>query len=296
MLHEFVVRLSTDSVDEAIEKLNAVGVYHLYYEPPIEIFQVENGYDYREIEQKYAELKVYAEEDSLPGLPQAYFTRIEQALKVPKEAIHYREVDEQQWDTAFEDIDLENGWILCYSGKEDNYPDKQLLKFEPQAAFGTGLHETTQDCLRILLSMDLSGQTILDLGTGSGVLSVAAGLKGAHSLTAVDYEPVEREIRLNAELNDLQQPLLVEKADLLIGDYRIKERYDLIIINIGAEETRKIVDRHLLAEKNSTFLISGIVEWNAESVVADFHKKGFSVKEKRQANEWVTILFEKTAY
>ncbi|SDL89396.1 50S ribosomal protein L11 methyltransferase [Sediminibacillus halophilus] len=295
MLHEFIVRLATESVDEAIEKLNAFGVYNLYYEPPIEIYQVENGYDYREIEQKYAELKIYAEEDSLPGLPQTYFTRIKQALNVPKEAIRYREVDEQQWNTAFEDIDLENGWVLCYSGSEDKYPNKQVLKFEPQAAFGTGLHETTQDCLRILLSTDLSGQTVLDLGTGSGVLSIAAGLKGAHSLTAVDYEPVEREIRLNAELNNLQQPLQVEKADLLTGDYRIKEHYDLIIINIGAEETRKILDRHLLAEKSSTFLISGIVEWNVESVVADFHEKGFFIKEKRQANEWVTILFEKTA-
>ncbi|WP_026571799.1 50S ribosomal protein L11 methyltransferase [Sediminibacillus terrae] len=295
MLHEFVVRIATDSLDQAIEKLNAFGVYNLYYEPPIEIFQVDNGYDYREIEQKYAELKVYAEEDSVPGLPEAYFKRIEQALEVPKEAILHREVDEQQWDTAFADIDLGNGWILCYSGNEAKYPDKQVLKFEPQAAFGTGLHETTQDCLRILLSKDLSGRTILDLGTGSGVLSVAAGLKGAGSLTAVDYEPVEREIRLNAELNDLQQPLQVVKGDLLTGDYRIKEHYNLIIINIGAEETIKIMDRHLLPEKSSEFLISGIVEWNADSVVADFQKKGFSIKEKRQANEWVTILFEKTA-
>ncbi|WP_053220113.1 50S ribosomal protein L11 methyltransferase [Virgibacillus senegalensis] len=293
MLHEFVVQVGADRVEESIEKLTAFGLYNLYYEPPIEIIQVENGYDYQEMEQEYAEIKVYAEENSVPGLPEEYFTLIEQALEVPKEKIAYRKVDKQEWDTSFTDIDLGNGWVLCYSGDETKYTDQHVLKFEPQAAFGTGLHETTQDCLRILLSMELSGKTVLDLGTGSGVLSVAAGLKGANSLTAVDYEPVEREIRLNAELNNLQQPLLVEEADLLDGDYLVSEEYDFIIINIGADETRKIMDRHQLAEKSDLFLISGIVEWNVTSVLTAFRQAGFSVKEKRQTNEWMTILFEK---
>ncbi|SDJ81550.1 50S ribosomal protein L11 methyltransferase [Sediminibacillus albus] len=293
MLYEYVVKVPRGRVDEAIEKLNTFGIYNLYYEPPIEIIQVENGYDFQEIEQETVELKIYAEEKELSGLPHTFFPLIEKALQIPQIEIAFRELDDQQWSHSFEDIDLGNGWVLCYSGDDSKYPDKQVMKFEPQAAFGTGLHETTQDCLRILLDKRLEGKSVLDLGTGSGVLTVAAGLRGADKLHAIDYEPVEREIRLNAELNQLSQQLDIDQADLLLGDYRIRQDYDLVIMNIGADETVEILDRHQLAYKTNDFLVSGIVEWNAGRVTEAFQKQGFIIKDKRQSKEWITINFGK---
>ena len=81
----------------------------------------------------------------------------------------------------------------------------QLITFfTPQGAFGTGLHETTQDILKFIVEEDFEGKSLLDLGTGSGILSIAAGVKGASKIVAVDIRDVEDEVLLNASLNELK--------------------------------------------------------------------------------------------
>ncbi|WP_077622743.1 50S ribosomal protein L11 methyltransferase [Sediminibacillus massiliensis] len=293
MLYEYTVLVEYQTIDQSIESLNAAGLYNLYYEPPIEIIKVQNGYDYEERQQEFIELKIYAEEGESPGLPETYLSLIENTLGIAKDEIRLARIDDTSWDVSFEDIDLGNGWVLCYSGQTDVHPGKKILRFDPQAAFGTGLHATTQDCLRIILSENLNDKSVLDLGTGSGVLSIAAALKGAEKVTAVDYEPVEREIRLNAELNKVDIPLSIEQADLLEGEYSVTEPFDVIVINIGADETRKIVERHQLVDKSDTFLISGVVEWNAGQVMEMFKKEGYSAEVRMQTDEWLTFLFKK---
>lgn len=293
MLHEFSINVPYKEIHEVTDLLNAAGIYNLYYESPIEIIKVQNGYGYEEKEDQLVELKIYASDLEVDHLPDAYYPLLEATLSIPRDDITYKTYDETNWEQSyeFEDIDLGNGWVIKYLNSEKQYEDKHVLKFDPLAAFGTGLHETTQGCLRMILNKDLTGKTVLDLGTGSGMLAIAASLKGADKVVAVDYEEVERELYHNAELNNLTNDLQVVQADLITGDYKINENYDLILINIGANETMSIIERHNLLTYSDDFFISGLVEWHIDDLINKFVHEGFSINEKSQTNEWVSIHF-----
>ncbi|MFD2215804.1 50S ribosomal protein L11 methyltransferase [Metabacillus endolithicus] len=295
MLHEFSINIPYKNVQEVTDLLNAAGIYNLYYESPIEIIKVQNGYGYEEKEDQHIDLKIYASDLEVENLPESYYPLIESTLTISRDAIHYKTYDETNWEQTyeFEDIDLGNGWVIQYPNSEKQYEDKHVLKFDPLAAFGTGLHETTQGCLRMILDKDLTGKSVLDLGTGSGMLAIAASLKGADKVVAVDYEEVAREFHHNAELNNLTNDLQVVQADLITGDYQINDHYDFIIINIGANETMSIIERHDLLKNSDTFFISGLVEWHIDQLIDVFAKGGFAIEEKAQTNEWVSIHFSK---
>lgn len=295
MLHEFSINVPFNEINEVTDLLNAAGIYNLYYESPIEIIKVQNGYGYEEKEDQLIELKIYASDQEVDHLPEAYYPLLTETLSISKNDITYKSYDETNWDQSyeFEDIDLGNGWVIKYPNSKKEYADKRVLKFDPLAAFGTGLHETTQGCLRMILDKDLTGKTVLDLGTGSGMLAIAASLKGAEKVVAVDYEEVARELYHNAELNHLTNDLQVVQADLITGDYEINETYDLILINIGANETMSIIERHDLLKNSDDFFISGLVEWHLDELISVFAKGGFSINEKSQTNEWVSIHFRR---
>lgn len=295
MLHEFILTIPYKEIDQYTDKLNSVGVYNLYYESPIEIIKVQNGYGYEEKADEQVELKIYASDAEVEGLPEAYFTLLEDTFSVARDEIKYSSGNETAWEQTyeFEDIDLGNDWVIVYPNSTEQYEGKNLLKFDPLAAFGTGLHETTQGCLRMILDSDLTDKTVLDLGTGSGMLTIAASLKGAKKVVAVDYEDVARELYHNAELNGLANDIEVIQADLITGDYQINDTYDVIFINIGANETVKIINRHDLLKNSDQFIISGLVEWNLDELLALFEKGGFTIRERAQTNEWVTISFER---
>lgn len=295
MLHEFSIEVPYKEIQEVTDLLNAAGIYNLYYETPIEIVKVQNGYGYEEKQDQQIELKIYASDLEVENLPEAYYPLLETTLSIPRDAIKYITYDETNWEQSyeFEDIDLGNGWVIKYPNSQKQYDHKQVLKFDPLVAFGTGLHETTQGCLRMILDRDLTGKSVLDLGTGSGMLAIAASLKGADKVVAVDYEDVARELYHNAELNSLTNDLEVVQADLITGDYTIDKNYDLILINIGANETKSIIEKHDLLKNSQDFFISGLVEWHIDEIIDTFEKGGFAIKEKSQKNEWVSIYFSK---
>jgi ribosomal protein L11 methyltransferase len=293
MLHEFTINIPYKQVDQYTDDLNAAGIYHLYYESPIEIIKVQNGYGYEEKEDQHVDLKIYASDLEVENLPEAYYSLLETTLSISRNEITYTSHNDTAWEQSyeFEDIDLGNGWIIVYPNSQNQYQDKNILKFDPLAAFGTGLHETTQGCLRMILEKDLTGKSVLDLGTGSGMLTIAASLKGAEKVIAVDYEEVARELYHNAELNNLTNDLEVVQADLITGDYTIDDMYDYILINIGANETMSILKKHDLLKNSNDFIISGLVEWHIDQLIEQFQIGGFSIKEKTQTKEWVTIHF-----
>lgn len=291
MLYEFVITVRQEDVNDKMEKLNIAGLYNLSYDQPIEIEKVQNGYSYKQLEEPVVELKIYGDEEEETGLPDSFLTIISQTLAIPENEIPYQKI-ENQWSFELEDIDLGNGWIIRYS--DHPYPvDKKVLDFNPQAAFGTGLHETTQDALRIILEQDFSGKKVLDLGTGSGILTVGAGLRNAEQVVAIDYEHTEREVLLNAGLNQLTGSVTAMQEDLIDGPFLIEDDYDWIFINIGAEETGKIIEKHQLLDKSSNFLISGLVEWHYEHMIESFTKAGFHLEQQLQSNEWMTMVFKK---
>lgn len=294
MLHEFTISMSLKKVDEAIEKLNFHGYYNLYYNQPIEQFTEDNGYGFRELMDADVDLKIFLEEtDEAPVDVEKVREEIASILEMKKEAIHYQFVEAQDWQQPFPIINLQNGWYIKPTHAEEEV-EGRVIHFEPPRAFGSGLHETTQDCLRFILREDLRGKKILDLGTGAGLLSIAAALVGAEQVVAVDIEDVEDEVLYNARLNKVEKRISVIQGDVLHPTFRVDGLFDWILVNIAANEIKKLyafLDSHLVS--NGKLLLSGMVEWNYKEALDVYAEKGYHVEQISHSNEWVTALVTK---
>ena len=186
-----------NKVDEKIEILQINEIYNAFYESPLEITTDENGYGYIEKEDELTTLKVAfdGEEEDLEGFKDKVSHLInETPINVYEENYNYN-------DFSLPAINIDENWVLA--SPDEEIEGKNKINFISQGAFGTGLHETTQDLLRVILSKDFSNKKVLDIGTGSGILSIATAIKGASEVVALDIRDVKDEVELNASLNGL---------------------------------------------------------------------------------------------
>lgn len=274
-------------VDNIIENLQINDIYDVFYESPIEITTDDNGYDYIVKEDELVTLKVAftGEFEELKS-----FNNIVQPIVGEKCFNILEEEDTSYDDFSIPAIDIDDTWVLA-SPEEEVADNKQKINFISQGAFGTGLHETTQDLLRIILSKDFEGKKVLDIGTGSGILSIATAIKGASSVTALDIRDVTDEVLLNASLNNLSN-IEIKIGDVLSNEVSIDDEFDWIYINIGGDETKMFMDYikdHL--KQDGYLLVSGLVEWNYDKVKNLVEEHGFTLTEKHQSNEWCTAIF-----
>lgn len=290
MLHEFTVQMSLQQVDEATEKLISYGYYNLYYDQPFEQFREENGYGFQEVMDSNIDLKIFLEDIESFDMEKTK-EEISAILAVPKDTIVYQLIETEEWQQPFPVIDLQNGWFLKPTSNEEEVEGK-LIHFEPPSAFGSGLHVT--DCLRIILREDMSGKRVLDLGTGAGLLSVAAALGGARDVLAVDIEDVESEVLYNARLNKVENYITVFQGDVVQPSFEVQGLFDWILVNIVANEIKQLasfLDTHLTP--NGMLLLSGMVDWHHQETLALFQEKGYKTIQILQTEEWVTALVTK---
>ena len=268
-------KMPKELVDEQIELLQINDIFNVYYESPLDITTDMFGYGYKEKENVIVDLKV-----AFDGNLEDFET-----------SSSIDEVKNEFEEFYIDPIHLNDQWVLC--APTDNFENKKEIFFTPQGAFGTGLHETTQDILKFIVEEDFEGKSLLDLGTGSGILSIAAGVKGASKIVAVDIRDVEDEVLLNASLNELEN-IEVVVGNVLHEEYKLDEKFDWIFINIGGEETAMFMDfieEHI--EKTGKLLVSGLVEWSFDWVKEKVENKGFKLNKKFQTNEWCTAIFSK---
>lgn len=278
-------KLPYEKLDSTIEKLAINDVYNVFYENPLEITTDDYGYGYIEREDEEIVLKVaFEEEDGL----EEFKEKLKNILEMD-----YISVEENNYDYTIYDfpaIHLDDKYVIA--SPDEEFEGKTKINFISQGAFGTGLHETTQDILKLILNdLNLKNKTVLDIGTGSGILSIAASISGAKSVVAVDIRDVEDEVMLNASLNNLTNIEAVV-GNILEDKTLIKENFDLIFINIGGEETKMFMEyikNHL--NENGNLLVSGLVEWSFDEVKENVESYGFKLQSKHQTNEWVTAVF-----
>ncbi|WP_180954113.1 50S ribosomal protein L11 methyltransferase [Bacillus sp. M6-12] len=294
MLHEFTITMLLNQVDEAVEELNMYGFYNTYYDQPIEQFAEENGYGFYELKDVDIKLKVILEETENPPIDtEKARNEIASILKVEKEAIRYHFIKTQEWQQPFPVIDMKNGWYIKPTHSEEKL-EGRVIHFEPPRAFGSGLHGTTQDCLRFILKEDLQGKKVLDVGTGAGLLSIAAALAAAEQILAVDIEDVKEEVLYNAALNKVENQISVLQGNILFPEFEIEGLFDWIFVNIAAKEIELLLpflDKHLAA--NGSLLLSGMVDWNYKETLSLYEEKGFSIDQIAHSDEWVTGLLKK---
>ncbi|MGG7176497.1 50S ribosomal protein L11 methyltransferase [Clostridium paraputrificum] len=274
-----------NQVDEKIEILQVNDIFNAFYESPLEITTDENGYGFIEKEDEIITLKVAfdGEKEELESFKEKVSSLInEEPCDVYEENYDYN-------DFSIPAIHIDENWVLA--SPDEEVEDKNKINFISQGAFGTGLHETTQDLLKIILEKDYSGLRVLDIGTGSGILSLATAIKGASEVVALDIRDVKEEVELNASLNNINTITAVV-GDALSGEVEIEGSFDWIYINIGGEETHmfmNFIKKHL--RKNGKLLVSGLVEWSFDKIQEMIQNHGYKMIEKYQTNEWVTAIF-----
>jgi len=280
--------MSSDKVEESIELLQINDIYDAFYESVLEITTDENGYGYTEKEDENITLKVSFEskDEDLEDL-EMFMNKINFLLGMKPFDVF--EESSSYDDFSMPAIHIDDNWVLA--SPDEEFEGKNKINFISQGAFGTGLHETTQDLLKIILSKDFSNNRVLDIGTGSGILSLATAIKGAKEVIALDIRDVTDEVLLNASLNNINTitPLV---GDILSGEVTIDGAFDWIYINIGGEETHMFMDlikEHL--KENGYILVSGLVEWSFNKISDVVESYGYTLIEKHQSKEWVTAIY-----
>ena len=176
-------------LDMAMEKLQIHNIYNVFYEAPLEITTDDYGYGYIEKDDEDITLKVAMEDTE--GELNEFIELVDSILGVKHIGLEENTNDYTTFE--FPAIHIDDTWVIA--SPEEEYPNKNKINFISQGAFGTGLHETTQDILRLILNkLELNDKTVLDIGTGSGILSIAASLTGAAKVDAVDIRDITDEV------------------------------------------------------------------------------------------------------
>ena len=213
-----------------------------------------------------------------------------------------------------EDIDWINNWkkyfhqfyiddLLVIPSWEEVKPedkDKKILHIDPGTAFGTGMHEPTQLCIRQLKKYITPETELLDVGTGSGILSIVSLMYGIHHAVGTDLDPCAVEaVRENMETNHIP----AEKFDMMIGniitDKAVQDKvgynkYDIVVANILADVlvplTPVIVNQ---LKTGGIYITSGIIDNKEQTVVDAVKAAGLEVLEVTYQGEWVSVTARK---
>lgn len=277
-------------VDEIINKLISIGLDSTYYDAPYDVTIDSNGYGFIEKEDEIVELKIFPQEETIEECNH-HLNNIKELLNIDDE-IKIINIDIDNWQMPFEPVDLNNGYVIAEPQCDVPY-EKGKINFESQGSFGTGLHETTQDLLRYILDEDFTNLKVLDLGTGSGILSIAAAIKNAEHVTALDIRDVTEEVTHNFKLNNLNNIEVLIK-DVTQEKINFNNIYDVVFINIGGDETISSMELINDAIKPGGILyVSGLVEWSSKDIYNKIKEYGYDLVKKTQTNEWVTMILKK---
>ena len=202
------------------------------------------------------------------------------------------------WKQSYKPTRVGERVVICPSW-EDYAPAEGdvVINLDPGRAFGTGRHETTRLCLTLAEKAVTEGCTVLDMGCGSGILSIAAMKLGAACADAVDIDP---SATMTAFENAMDNGLYPEDYHILSGDVlaggrvaqKLRAGYDLILANIVADVLLAMVDffKSKLAE-GGTLVASGIIDARREEVIGAFCDAGFNPQEILEDGSWTAVRF-----
>jgi ribosomal protein L11 methyltransferase len=200
----------------------------------------------------------------------------------------------QKWKEGFEAVEIGHRLIVAPSWKLPAGDDERVvIRIDPGMAFGTGTHETTRLCLEAL-EKRWRGNTLLDVGTGTGILAIAAAKLAPESrITAIDIDPIAVEVaRENAEIND------AANLDIFAGqpkDCR-DQKFDVVVANLTAEVIIDLADDLVACVSDSGLIIlSGILMSLAASVERRLIESGLEIMERSEAGEWAAIVARKSS-
>lgn len=219
-------------------------------------------------------------------------------IDIGKNKVTISEVQEEEWATAwkkyYHPVKISSKFTIVPTW-EDYEPvssDELIIELDPGMAFGTGTHPTTVMSIQALEQTVKKGDIVYDVGTGSGVLSIASALLGAKHILALDLDDVAVEsAKSNIELNNVQDQIIVKQNNLLNS---ITEPADVIVANILAEIIVRFTDdAYRLVKDGGYFITSGIINQKRQEVEDKILSSGFTIVETLKMEDWVTIIAKK---
>ena len=217
------------------------------------------------------------------------------SLDVTLETEGMREEDwAESWKQYYHPIPL--GRVTVVPAWQEYTPKEgeAIIRMDPGMAFGTGTHETTRLVMKMMQDVIVGGERVLDLGCGSGILSLCASKLGAAFCAAYDIDPVAVRVAEENIREDGADNIVCGVSDLLRSVDVSGGKYDFVLANIVADVILRLLpDVGAYMKDGGRMILSGIICPRADEVRAAALENGFAIIEEREENDWLAILVEK---
>lgn len=210
-------------------------------------------------------------------------------FEVDKESISQEDWADN-WKKYFKPTEIGEKLLILPDWEEEFETERKILRIDPGAAFGTGTHSTTKLCLNAVEKYVKNGNSVLDIGTGSGILSIASMLMGAENAFGVDIDKLA--VKTAVE-NGLKNGFSEPKLKFVCGDLadKVKGKYDVCIANIVADVIIRLCDSVGKYIKNGgIFIASGIIDIRKDEVINKIIQSDFEILETYEDKNWYCIV------
>ena len=313
--NKFRIKTTTEAEDIVCSSLMDLGIQGVEVEDKIPLTQREKEQMFVDIlpeidvDDGVAYISFYLEEDEDK---EKMLQAVREELKEIGTYVNVGSMEIEESQT--EDVDWVNNWkqyfhqftiddVLIIPSWEDVQPedeDKMIIHIDPGTAFGTGMHETTQLCIRQIKKYVTEDTEILDVGCGSGILGMLALKFGAKHSTGTDLDPCAIDAtHENMDVNGISRDQYRVMIGNIIADKEVQDqvgydRYDIVAANILADvlvPLTPVILNHL--KTGGIYITSGIIEEKEETVVEAVKAAGLEVLEVNHQGEWVSVTARK---
>ena len=309
---EITIHTTNEAVEPVSNILHEAGASGVVIEDPLELVKErENvfGEIYQLNPDDYPDEGVYVKAylpvnsflgETIDAIKESINNLLQFDIDLGHNAVSISEVHEEEWATAwkkyYNPVKISKRFTIVPTW-EDYSPvssDELIIELDPGMAFGTGTHPTTVMCIQALERTVKSNDYVVDVGTGSGVLSIAAALLGAKHVNSLDLDEVAVEsAKQNVKLNKVDDRVAVSQGNLLDG---VAEQADIVVANILAEVIMRFTDDVAKVVKpGGYFIASGIIQPKKQDVKAAIIASGFTVEETILMEDWVAIIAKRNA-
>lgn len=204
----------------------------------------------------------------------------------------------ESWKKYYNPIKIGKKLLILPEWIENPEPDRIAIKIDPSMAFGTGTHPTTQLCMLLMEDVVQPGDEVIDVGCGSGILSIAAIKLGARRALGVDLDyPSIVATKMNAELNQVIEKIdvgLASVIEILDEKFTIATA-ELVLVNILAPIIKRLFHQGLekLIKSDGTIILSGILDHQSDEIIQIAEDLGLKLVNKEMINDWVGLILRK---